>query len=76
MSIDATIKAKRINEISPYGDGYNRRIEIDVEDLEIAEAVKADEIVSEYDVDDLLDAIGESDVINWLEGNGYTVEKD
>jgi len=75
MSISATIKVKRINEISPYGDGWNRRIDIDVEDMEISDAIKADEIVPEYDADDLLEAIGETHVIKWLESEGYNIEK-
>lgn len=76
MAISGTIKAKQLNGVVPWGTGYRASVEIDVEELEIADSVKADEIVPEYDVDELLDAIGESDVINWLEGNGYTVDKD
>ena len=43
--------------------------------MEISEAFKADEIVNEYQVDDLLEAIGESDVATWLSEQGYEVSK-
>lgn len=45
-------------------------------DFDIADAVKVDEIVTEYDVDDILDAIGTDDIINWLKGQGYTISQD
>ncbi|WP_455865425.1 hypothetical protein [Pantoea agglomerans] len=73
MGISTTIRAKQVNSIVPYGDGWNRHIEIDVDELEIADAVKADEIVPEYAVYDLLNAIGQADVIAWLEREGYSV---
>lgn len=74
MSISATIKVKQLNGVVGCGSGYRTHIEIDVEDMDISDAVKADEIAAEYDADDLLDAIGETDVISWLEGKGYSIE--
>lgn len=47
MSISGTFKAKQLNGVVPYGDGWNRHVEIDAEDLEIAEAVEEDEIINE-----------------------------
>ncbi|CDZ82919.1 hypothetical protein BN1086_01014 [Citrobacter koseri] len=68
MAISGTVKIKSITGITPEGDGWNRRLEVDVEDMDISDAFKADEIVNEYKVDDLLEAIGESDVASWLAG--------
>ncbi|MBQ4777684.1 hypothetical protein [Pectobacterium versatile] len=73
MAISATIKAKQLNGVVPYSRGY---VEIDVEGLDIADAVKADEIVPEYVVDDILDAVGTDDVIKWLEGQGFTLSEE
>ena len=75
MSISGKVKIKSINGITPEGDGWNRRLEVDFDDMEISEAFKADEIVGEYNVDDLLEAIGESDVATWLSEQGYEVSK-
>lgn len=73
MSISGTFKAKQLNGVFPYGDGWNRRVEIDAEDLEIAETVDADDIIPEYGTEVLLDAIGEDVVIKWLTDNGHTI---
>ena len=51
-------------------------MEVEVEDMEIAEAFKAGEIVSEYQVDDLLEAIGEADVATWLSEQGYEISNE
>ncbi|EFT2697647.1 TPA: hypothetical protein JZ819_000350 [Escherichia coli] len=75
MAISGKVKIKSINGITPEGDGWNRYMNIEVEDMEISEAFKADEIVNEYQVDDLLEAIGESDVATWLSEQGYEVSK-
>ncbi len=78
MAISGTIKAKQLNGVVPYGSpsAYSRYIEIDVEDLDISEAVKADEIVNEYNASDLLEAIGTNDVIRWLESEGFTISAE
>lgn len=73
MAISGTVKIKSISSITPKGDGWNRQLEVDIEDLDISDAFKADEIVGEYEVDDILEAIGESDVVTWLEEQGYEV---
>jgi len=73
MSISGTFKVKQLNGIVPYGDGWNRRVEIDAEDIEIAETVDAGEIIPEYGADVLLEAIGEDVVIKWLTDNGHTI---
>lgn len=75
MAVSGTVKIKSIASIAPYGDGWNQRLDVEVEDLELSEAFKADEIVSEYQVYDLLEAIGESDVATWLSEQGYEVSK-
>ncbi|HII3145086.1 TPA: hypothetical protein ACY3HI_003480 [Citrobacter braakii] len=76
MAVSATFRVKQINSIQPNGDGWNRHMDIDVDDIEIADAIKAEEIVPEYSASDLLEAIGESDVIDWLEKSGYMVIND
>lgn len=75
MAISGTVKIKSITGMTPYGDGWNRRLEVDVEDMEISDAFGADEIVSEYKADDLLEAIGESNVATWLKEQGYEVSE-
>ncbi|QXB19833.1 hypothetical protein [Lelliottia amnigena] len=75
MAISGTVKIKNIGGISPWGEGWNHYMNIEVEDMEISEAFKADEIVNEYQVDDLLEAIGEWDVAKWLSEQGYEVSK-
>lgn len=76
MAIDTTLKVKQINSINPYGDGYNRHMEIDIDGIELVDSVKPEEIISEYTARALLDEMDESDVISWLEGEGYTVAND
>ena len=76
MAIDATLKVKQINSINPYGDGWNRHMEIDIDSIELVECVKQEEIISEYTAASLLDAMDESDVVRWLENEGYTVTND
>lgn len=76
MSISATIKAKQLNGVVPWGAGYRSYVEIDVEELDISDAVTAEEMVPECQADDLLSAIGLDDVISWIERSGYTVTED
>lgn len=73
MSISGTFKVKQLNGVVPWGDGWNRHVEIDAEDLEIAGAVEADEIINEYGAEVLLEAIGEDVVIKWLTENGHAI---
>lgn len=73
MSLDITVKVKQINSITPTGEGWNKAFEIEVDSMEIAEAVTASEIIAEYDEGDLLDEIGEKAIIDWIERQGYTV---
>lgn len=73
MSISGTFKSKQLNGVVPYGDGWNSRVEIDAEELEIAEAVDAEDIIPEYGAEVLLEAIGEDVVIKWLTDNGHTI---
>jgi len=76
MTISARVKVKAISGITPWGEGWNKYMDVDVEDMDITDAVKADEIVNEYKVDELLEAIGESDVATWLAEQGYEVSKE
>lgn len=76
MSISGTIKAKQLNGVVPWGTGYKSYVEIDVEDLDISDTVTAEDVVAEYKASDLLDAIGEADVSEWLEALGYKLSKD
>ena len=76
MTISATVKIKAISGIDLWGEGWNKYMDVSVEDMDITDAVKADEIVKEYNVDDLLEAIGEADVATWLAEQGYEVSKE
>ncbi|MFY0403312.1 hypothetical protein ACOMDP_11820 [Pantoea dispersa] len=76
MSISGTFRAAAITGISAVREYSSLVVEVEVEDLQLSDAFKADEVVPEYESGALLDSIGESDVIEWLEGNGYSVEKD
>ncbi|EMQ3399866.1 hypothetical protein WF233_004518, partial [Yersinia enterocolitica] len=40
---------------------------------ELVEAVEIKDIVGEYGSTDLLEEIGKTDVISWIENQGYTV---
>lgn len=76
MTISATVKIKAISGIELWGEGWNKYMDVTVEDMDITDAVRADEIVNEYNIDDLLEAIGESDVATWLSEQGYAVSKE
>lgn len=76
MSLSGTLKAKCINGISPYGEGWNRHIEIEVEDMDISQTFAVEDVVAEYDADDVLDAVGEDKVISWIESQGFSVNPD
>nr|WP_318380024.1 hypothetical protein [uncultured Enterobacter sp.] len=76
MTISATVKIKAISGIELWGEGWNKYMDVTVEDMDITDAVKAYEIVNEYNIDDLLEAIGESDVATWLAEQGYEVSKE
>lgn len=41
----------------------------------VSENIAPIDVIRELPEDECLDAIGESSIINWLESNGYTVEK-
>ena len=75
MSISGTIRVSAVTGISAVRDYASLVVDIEVEDLQISEAFKADEIVPEYRTSAILDAIGESDVIEWLKSSGYSIEK-
>ena len=76
MTISATLKAKHLNSVVPYHSSYGNYVEIDVADFDITDAVTADEIVTEYGVDSILNAIDTDDVIKWLEGQGFIISED
>ncbi|EOI6457449.1 hypothetical protein ACMU59_004189 [Yersinia enterocolitica] len=70
MSLDITIKVKGITNVDAVRYGT---IEIELADAKLIEAVSKGEIVSEYGAPDLLDEIGETEVISWLEDRGFTI---
>ena len=76
MSLSGTLKAKCINGISPYGETWNRHIEIEVEDMDISQTFSVEDVVAEYDAGDVLDAVGEDKVISWIESLGFSVNPD
>lgn len=69
MSISGTFKVKQLNGVIRWG----QYIEIDAQDIEIAETAHAEEIIHEYGAEVLLDSIGEDVVIKWLTDNGHTI---
>lgn len=76
MSLSGTLKAKCINGISPYGEGWNRHIEIEVEDMEISNTFAVEDVIEEYELSGILEAIGEDAVISWIESQGFSVNPD
>ncbi|CAI0871424.1 Uncharacterised protein [Serratia marcescens] len=71
MAIDITVKVKSINSIE--STSYQSDLEVELKSAELTEAVDAKAIVGEYDKDELLEAIGEEYVQEWLEEQGFTV---
>lgn len=83
MGLNISIKCENLDVSTVRGDLY-----VDIKNAELAENVPAEDIVEEYGADVLLDAIGGfedwlgianvklSDVAEFLEYNGYYVEKN
>ncbi|WP_227734673.1 hypothetical protein [Yersinia proxima] len=69
MSLDIIMRVKRIANIDC--DRYG--IAIELSDAELIEAVSKSEIVSEYGTRELLDEIGCTKIISWLEDQGFTI---
>ena len=70
MSIHMIIECKKVDEISVTRMG---EIEIELIGADLVDAVDIETIVKEYGATNLLDEINETDVISWLENQGYTV---
>ncbi|CQG98550.1 MULTISPECIES: hypothetical protein [Yersinia] len=70
MSIHMIIECKKVDEISVTRMG---EIEIELTGADLVDAVDIETIVKEYGATNLLDEINETDVISWLENQGYTV---
>ncbi len=71
MAIDITVKVESIGSIE--STRYQSDLEVELKSAELKEAVDAKAIVGEYDKDELLEAIGEEYVQEWLEEQGFTV---
>ncbi|UAN48016.1 hypothetical protein KGP17_11035 [Serratia sp. JSRIV001] len=71
MAIDITIKVESIGSIEK--TGFRSNLEVELNSAELTEAVDAKAIVGEYDKDELLEAIGEEYIQEWLEEQGFTV---
>lgn len=71
MAIDITIKVESIGSIEK--TGFRSNLEVKLNSAELTEAVDAKAIVGEYDKDELLEAIGEEYIQEWLEEQGFTV---
>ncbi|EMG5806157.1 TPA: hypothetical protein SAZ36_004292 [Yersinia enterocolitica] len=70
MSIHMIIECKKVDEISVTRMG---EIEIELIGADLVDAVDIETIVKEYGATNLLDEINETDVISWIENQGYTV---
>ncbi|EKN6093769.1 TPA: hypothetical protein ACPZN0_004558 [Yersinia enterocolitica] len=69
MSLDMTIKVESSGvEIDRY-----KHLTLELVRAELVEAVEIKDIVGEYGSTDLLEEIGKTDVISWIENQGYTV---
>ncbi|EOD4122421.1 hypothetical protein ACJQ6Q_004065 [Yersinia enterocolitica] len=69
MSLDMTIKVESAGvEIDRY-----KNLTLELVRAELVEAVEIKDIVGEYGSTDLLEEIGKTDVISWIENQGYTV---
>ncbi|EOI6410807.1 hypothetical protein ACMU73_004717, partial [Yersinia enterocolitica] len=67
--LDMTIKVESAGvEIDRYKD-----LTLELVRAELVEAVEIKDIVGEYGSTDLLEEIGKTDVISWIENQGYTV---
>lgn len=73
MAIDFTVKVKSVGTIEATGGGYHSALTVELNSAELTDAVDAKAIAGEYDNDELLEAIGEGVVQNWLEEQGFTV---
>lgn len=73
MSIDIIITCQKIDEISVTRMG---EIEIELTGADLVDSVDIETIVKEYGATELLDEINETDVISWLENQGYTVTEN
>lgn len=76
MSLDIKVKAGSIESVMCAGGYRSNKIEVEMSDVELSECVPVDEIVGEYDHDDLLSAIGDDKVARWLENQGFTVNEE
>ncbi|EPB0882804.1 hypothetical protein ACRASO_004314 [Yersinia enterocolitica] len=70
MSLDIIIECKKVDEISVTRMG---EIEIELTGADLVDAVDIETIVKEYGATNLLDEINETNVISWLENQGFTV---
>ncbi|HGM5963596.1 hypothetical protein ACTVNG_00810 [Serratia ureilytica] len=73
MAIDIIVDAKRVNFVEIGGNYYYQCLKISLSSIELTESVNAKAIVSEYSNNQLLRAIGESKVAEWLSEQGYSV---
>ncbi|MCB5313603.1 hypothetical protein [Yersinia intermedia] len=69
MSLDITITVKSASVEKGRYDGLT----FELSEAELVDAVEINDIVREYGSTDLLEEIGLTDVISWLENQGYTV---
>lgn len=77
MATDITVTCKSIAEITAAGDGYNRKYRkllVELADVEVDDEL-IDLVVEEFGVSETLERLSESDIIEWVERAGYTVER-
>ena len=74
MTINATVYFKKISTIEhSRGQGYNAVLEAEMEDIDVEESFSAEQIVSEMDNESLLKVMELSEIIEFVESNGYVV---
>lgn len=77
MTINATVYFKKISTIEhSRGQGYNAVLEAEVEGIDVEESFSAEQIVSEMDNKSLLNEMKFSEIIEFVESNGYVVNAE
>lgn len=67
MALSVTIEVANIDSINPRGEGWGKRLEVDVVDMNLPSTVEISDIIEEYTKDDILSEIGIDYVSEWVE---------
>jgi len=74
MTISTKVYFKKIGSIEhSRGQGYNAVLEAEMDDINIVDSFSAEQIVAEMDNESLLNEMKLSEIIEFVESNGYEV---